>query len=242
MTRLFRFEASKLSSYRLFWIVMLIYGLALVAASRLSNFNVNGVQANPGHESLFWVAGYIAQVFLGYFSLVFICNEFELRTLRQHIIDGISRTEYFFGKLFFFGALIIISMMFLITLGLLANSGPISVPNLLEAAIMFGMKTFAYLSMALLIGQYFKRTNSAIGVYFVWPFLAEPVAGWLLRKYAPALADWLPTEVFSQLARSPFSGPSIHFADVPPTIYLATLVYIIGFWAMAHWKFSKTDI
>ncbi len=245
MLRLIRFEFSKVLFYKTFWITLALYALVLLGAMNLSNISFNGVQAASRPVFFFWISGFIAQLFLGYLAILLICNEFENRNLRQHIIDGLGRGEVLVGKLLLFGFLVSASMGILAVLAVVAsvssgsefNFGEV-VSRLLNVAI----RTSAYLSLALFIALLFRRASSSIAVFVGWSIIIEPLLGWVLKRNETDLYLWLPTEVFSGLLQSPFAITPEAAAGPTSGTYLATAGYIIAFWLASFVRLNKVAL
>ncbi|MCB0349945.1 MAG: ABC transporter permease subunit [Bdellovibrionales bacterium] len=251
MIRLLRFELAKVIFYKSFWITLGLYFLVLLGVTKYSTAGTH-----------IYISSFIAQVFLGYLSINLICNEFENKTLRQHIMNGLGRSEALISKFMLYILLILFSAVCVFILSLAvgaqsgasmlsgagaidgagASSGESTVKLLLELG-QFSLRTFAYLSFSILIALNFKKASSAIAIFFLWPVLFEPVIGWILKQYVDGWATWLPCEVFSRLLKSPFAGMmGIETGGVANSTYLAALVYIILFWAITYFRFSKADI
>lgn len=106
MKRLVQIEFIKLFTYAGFWVPAIFWALLFVLCLFLGtqiNINLPGLD----HASFFkfpglwntttWLASWF-NLILAIISMIFVCNEFSFRTFRQHVIDGLSRTELFFGK------------------------------------------------------------------------------------------------------------------------------------------------
>ena len=117
MLQLLKIDLKKLTSYRTFWVVCGLYFLTLGfgAASGMEflkwldrtfqAFGQDGININriPLYHfpdvwlNLIWVGG-LLKVLLGIMVVISVTNEFAYRTIRQNIIDGLSRWEFLLSK------------------------------------------------------------------------------------------------------------------------------------------------
>src|SRR5690554_1564066 len=118
MLRLVKLEFLKLKTNRAFWILLGIYFLALIVFAfsggiilkYLENDGVNYQGLSPVMlpiydfediwQNLAWL-GYLFKIFPALLIIISITNEFQFKTHRQNIIDGLSRMEFFLSKLSF---------------------------------------------------------------------------------------------------------------------------------------------
>ncbi len=246
MLRWIHFEFSKLRYYKTFWILVSLYLLMVLGSTKISNFSVNGAQAVSKPALIFWIVGFVSQMFLGYLTILLVCNEFENRTLRQHVINGLGRGEAVLSKLILLVLLslaaigMVTGMVAVITITSAGESLPIF--ELGFQSLNIFLRTFAYVSMAFLISVLFRSASSSMAVYISWTIFAEPLLGWLLKRQEIWLADWLPTEVFSKLLATPF-----HLTPAPTEapssgVYLATLGYIAVFWLLSLVKLERAAL
>ena len=115
MMRLLKIELLKLLPAKYFWILMMIFLVIMIAipvtTSLLSDWVVNSFLSNLGVEQIavlfdfndiwqnFTFVFQYFTVLLSSLVLINIAQEFSLTTARQQVIDGLSRKEFFKGKL-----------------------------------------------------------------------------------------------------------------------------------------------
>ena len=117
MLHLLKIDLKKMTSYRTFWVVCGLYFLTLGfgaasgmeflkwLANLLDNFDQKlNISRIPLYHfpdvwmNLIWFGG-LLKVVLAIMVVISITNEFTYRTLRQNIIDGLSRTEFLVSKI-----------------------------------------------------------------------------------------------------------------------------------------------
>ena len=118
MLHLLKIDLKKLTSYRTFWIVCGLYfgTMTFTTSSGMeflkwlagkgaqifgANLDINKVPLYhfpDVWQNLAYVSGYF-KIMLGIMVVISITNEFTYRTIRQNIIDGMSRWEFLFSKI-----------------------------------------------------------------------------------------------------------------------------------------------
>ena len=116
MLHLLQIDLKKMTSYRTFWVICGLYFLTLgfTTASGMeilkwiankfedfgSSLNVNRIPLYHFPDiwqNLIWVSG-LFKLVLAIMVVISITNEYQYRTLRQNIIDGMSRWEFVLSK------------------------------------------------------------------------------------------------------------------------------------------------
>jgi len=153
------------------------------------------------------------------FLLIFACiavimlasSEFTWRTARQNVIDGLSKTQWFWGKamllpmlgVLYVGAVVLIGggIGFLGT-DVGAASGPILPLGVLEAT---GGLLLAFASvggLALFLALAVRSTGGAMAVWFLWIFPMEQlIVPGVFGKILPFLKDYFQYQPFAAAQR-----------------------------------------
>ena len=110
MLHLLRLEWKKLKPYRLFQVLVLLY-IALLPLGFLIGKNIDLPDETGGTisfytfpkvwDALAYAGNWMSFFFLGFLGVLLVTNEFSYKTLRQNLITGMSRKEYFAGKIIF---------------------------------------------------------------------------------------------------------------------------------------------
>jgi hypothetical protein len=173
MKRLWNIEMAKLKRYQPLWYFSLFYLIAIslieffmVDMETSFNFTPFALYAFPqGWQTVTWTASWF-HLFLGLVVVIFTCNEYDHRTARQHIIDGLSKKDFFLGKVLLLIALSLMAVIFIVILGTfcsLYNLG--SLDNFFSGwhfLGLFWLQTFGYLSAAFLLAILVKRSGFAM--------------------------------------------------------------------------------
>jgi ABC-2 type transport system permease protein len=159
-------------------------------------------------------ASWFSFLFLGFIGVLLITTEVGNRTLRQNIITGLTRMEYFLGKLY---VILLISLyatlIYFVSTLLIGSFYP---ETFAMADFMNGhdwstgryfLLTFGYLSFGLFLGYILRKTGLAIFVYLSYIIFLEPLLRWAVHikifnnasmHYYPmnAMEDLMPNPLF----------------------------------------------
>lgn len=159
--------------------------------------------------------------FLAIVIVSMMANEYSYGTLKQNLIDGLSKKEFILSKfltvvLFAFCSTVFVFIMSLI-LGLVFSSY-----NELDVIIMdldyllaFFVKLTGFFSFCLFLGILVKRSAFALGFLLVWSIAEGIIKGILKFKIFPEsntdeyIMQFLPLESMSNLIIEPFSRLSV---------------------------------
>ena len=128
-------------------------------------------------------------------------TEFGWRTARQNVIDGLSKSQWFWGKalllpmvgLAFVGVHVAIpTLLALIRTDFAAAEGPLVPLSVLQAAGGLGLAFLSVAALAFLLSLVIRKTGAALAVWFLWigPIESGMLPG-LVRRFLPDHAGWL---------------------------------------------------
>jgi ABC-type transport system involved in multi-copper enzyme maturation permease subunit len=258
---LLRIEWYKVRGHRAFWVItalfvvlvpLMYWAAASSCARRIAEMSDMMNEGPEGQLTSFynyslwqfrhlWVylpymAAILGGLLLGIYVLVQTNIEVTARTLRQSIINGQSRGEFFLGKVFFILAWVLAALLLLLLVGYVLGGlnpqgpGTHAYQNF-EYILGFAISSVGYAAIALWLGLMSKRSAVMVGVFVLLPVLIEPLIGSLanvayihfvglpdLQLSPEALAagqlpgrpflpgDYLPFSAFSALFGSPDRG------------------------------------
>lgn len=163
----------------------------------------------------------LLKLFLAIVIVSMMANEYSYGTLKQNLIDGLSKKEFILSKfltvvLFAFCSTIFVFIMSLI-LGLCFSSytefGIIFTD--LDYLLAFFVKLTGFFSFCLFLGILVKRSAFALGFLLVWSIIEGILKGVLVFKIFPDsntgyyITQFLPLEAMSNLIIEPFSRLSV---------------------------------
>jgi ABC-type transport system involved in multi-copper enzyme maturation permease subunit len=163
----------------------------------------------------------ILKLFLAIVIVSMMANEYSYGTLKQNLIDGMSKKEFIQSKFLTVVSFALISTVFIfimsIILGLCFSSyTEISIIfSDLEYLLAYFIKLVGFFSFCLFLGILVKRSAFALGFLLVWNILEAIVRGLLTFEVFPnsdtaeKFTQFLPLESMSNLIVEPFSRLSV---------------------------------
>lgn len=226
MWRLLQIELHKLRYNRASKVLIIVYfglltSIALVAAIKFDIGNVHFELAEQGifnfpfiwHVNTWLAAGF--KFFLLLVIVSMMANEYSNRTLKQNLIDGLSKKEFVLSKFLTVSVFALVSTIFVaivtLILGLIYSDNQefVLITRDLEYLLAFFVKLLGFFSFGLFLGVLIKRSAFAVGAMLVWS-IAEGIGGQLLKhKFMPdnydVITQFLPLNAMSNLIKEPFS-------------------------------------
>lgn len=228
MLRLLEIEYHKLRYRRsakilVFTYFILITFIALIASIE---FNLGAINFRVADQGIFnfpyiWhFNSYIAallKLFLAIVIVSMMSNEYSNRTLKQNLIDGLSKKEFIASKFLTVTVFSLISTLFLFIVSLILG---LSFSDFTEVSIIFSdmeymiayfVKLTGFFAFCMFLGILIKRSAFALGFLFIWWILESIVYGvlkWQIfrdSQIADNIARFFPLESMSNLIKEPFS-------------------------------------
>ncbi|TSA29114.1 MAG: hypothetical protein D4R67_02575 [Bacteroidetes bacterium] len=199
-------ELKKVLTYKTFWIIIGLYflflGLGIVMAEYIVNAMVDDMNKRLPiplpHAVLFnfpdiwqnltfFASIRYVLIFPAIVVIILITNEFTNKTVRQNIVNGMSRNEFIFSKLqvVFWMALVITIILTLVMfiLGLShSDSQSLSMMfNRFNFVIGFFIQMLTILCYAFFTAFLLRNTGLAIALFTLYATIIEPVIYFFLR-------------------------------------------------------------
>lgn len=228
MKRLLTIELQKLWKNRASKILIITYFvlLSFIALLASVNFKFLGIDFRLADMGIFnfpyiWhLNTYIAAILKFFLALVIvsmIANEYTYGTLKQNLIDGLSKKEFIRSKVLTVFVFALCSTLFIFVMSLILG---LCFSSYDELSIIFSDLTYlpayfiklaAFFSFCLFAGMLVKRSAFAIGFIFVWYILEQIIHG-LLRwqvindgKITNVVMGFFPLEAMSNLIKEPIT-------------------------------------
>ncbi|MDM9630798.1 ABC transporter permease [Robiginitalea aurantiaca] len=227
MKRLLQIEYIKLWNSRSsrFLIVayfVLLTSIALIAAIK---FDIGPIEFHLADQGIFnfpyiWHFNtFVAAIFKLFLAIVIVSmmsNEYTNKTIKQNLIDGLSKKEFIASKfltvLVFAGISTVFVFVVSLILGMMySDYNEISIVfSDLEFLLAFFVKLVGFFSFCLFLGILVKRSAFALGFLIIWAILEQVIfglLGWKLVSWdtAKILKSLLPLESMANLIKEPFS-------------------------------------
>ncbi|UBZ05846.1 ABC transporter permease [Salegentibacter mishustinae] len=228
MLRLLEIEYHKLRYSRSAKILVLTYFILITFIALIASieFNLGAINFRVADQGIFnfpyiWhFNSYIAallKLFLAIVIVSMMSNEYTNRTLKQNLIDGLSKKEFIASKFLTVTVFSLISTIFLFVVSLILG---LSFSDFTEISIIFSdmeymiayfVKLTGFFAFCMFLGILVKRSAFALGFLFIWWILESIVYGVLKWKIfrdseiADNIARFFPLESMSNLIKEPFS-------------------------------------
>lgn len=227
MKRLLQIEFIKLWNNRASRVLILSYfilltSIALIAAIK---FDIGPIEFHLADQGIFnfpyiWHFNtYVTAIFKLFLAIVIVSmmsNEYSNKTIKQNLIDGLSKQEFIASKfltvLSFAGISTVFVFVVSMILGLIYsdyNELSIIFSDLIFLLAFF-VKLVAFFSFCLFLGILVKRSAFALGFLILWAILEQALFGILGWKFvswptANAIKDFFPLESMANLLKEPFT-------------------------------------
>ena len=267
MLHLLKIDLKKLTNYRTFWVVggLYFFTLGFGAASGMEflkllarlveglgeKLNITRVPLYHFPDvwtNLIWHFG-LLKIVLAIMVVISITNEYTYRTLRQNVIDGLSRAEFLTSKILTNVLFSLISVLMIFVIGL--TTGLIYSPSIeletivtdLEFFLAYFLEIFFFLSFALMLGIFVQRSGLTI-ILLLLAQLIELIITSNLDDYVPGIIPYFPMQSIWNLMEWPLQRYA--FQEVRDFIEWKSLLVVTGwivlFNYLSYTKLKRADI
>lgn len=228
MLRLLQIELQKLKYNKSAKAISIIYFalICFIALIVSIEFNFGGVKFRVADQGIFnfpfiwhfntWMAA-ILKIFLAIVIVSMMANEYSYRTLKQNLIDGLSKKEFVLSKFLTVIVYALVSTIFVfiisMILGLIfSDYNEIGIIfSDMEYLVAYFIKLVGFFSLCLFLGVLVKRSAFAIGFLVIW-WIVEVIL-FLLMKFqffkdtdiAENVTQFFPLSAMSNLIVEPFT-------------------------------------
>ncbi|QAA80257.1 ABC transporter permease [Aequorivita sp. H23M31] len=228
MLRLLTIELHKLRYNRAAKVISIVYFVLITFIALISSieFNFGDFHFRVADQGIFnfpyiwhfntYIAA-ILKLFLAIVIVSMVSNEYSYRTLKQNLIDGLSKKEFILSKFLTVLLFAAISTVFIFLVSLILG---LMFSDYTEIGIIFSglqyigayfLKLVAFFSFCLFLGILVKRSAFALGFLIVWQVIEWLVYGLLKWKIfkdteiADHVATVFPLNSMANLIKEPFS-------------------------------------
>ncbi|MGB5376364.1 ABC transporter permease [Muriicola sp.] len=227
MKRLLQIEFIKLWNNRSSKVLIIAYfvlltSIALVAAIK---FDIGPIKFHLAEQGIFnfpyiWHFNTFVTAFFKLFLAIVIVsmmsNEYSNKTIKQNLIDGLSKKEFVLSKFLTVITFALISTIFVFVvsmiLGLIySDYDEFSIIfSDLEFLLAFFVKLVGFFSFCLFLGVLVKRSAFALGFLILWQVFEGFVRGMIRWKFfdsetTDAIMGFFPLNAMFNLIKEPFS-------------------------------------
>ncbi|CAN5229408.1 ABC transporter permease [soil metagenome] len=232
MLRLLNIELHKLRYSRSAKILIITYFILITFIALIASieFNLGQLHFRVADQGIFnfpfiWhFNSYIAanlKLFLAIVIVSMMSNEYSNRTLKQNLIDGLSKWEFVLSKFLTVVVFALFSTLFLFAVSIILG---FSFSDFTEISIVFSdmvylfayfIKLMGFFAFCLFLGILVKRSAFALGFLFIWWILESILYGFLKWRifrdtnFADNIMQFFPLTAMSNLVIEPFSRLSV---------------------------------
>ena len=228
MLRLLTIELHKLKYNKSAKAISIVYFILITFIALISSieFNFGDINFRIADQGIFnfpyiWhFNSYIAAILKLFLAIVIVsmtANEYSNKTLKQNLIDGLSKKEFILSKfltvvlfslvstLFVFGVSLVLGLIFsdYNELGIIFSD--------IEYLFAYFIKLIGFFSFCLFLGILVKRSAFALGFLLIWSIVEGIVYGFLKWEMfrnsdlADNIMELFPLASMSNLIKEPFS-------------------------------------
>ena len=209
-------------------------------------------------EYLGYVGNWMTFFFMGFLSVLIVTTEYSNKTLRQNIINGVSRKNFFLGKLYFILLISAGATLYYTICALLIgffNTDVIIWNKVFQNAdyiYRYFVMCSSYMIFALFLGFLIKRTGIALFAYLSYIMFVELIIRWGVHRniVKHKSMHFYPMNATEDLIPIPFTEQASKFLDefgfefflTPMEALVTTLIYLSVFLLITYRLVSKADL
>lgn len=228
MNRLLSIELQKIWKNRASKVLTITYFVLLtfIALFAAIKFDIGPFKLHLANEGIFnfpyiWhfntYFAAILKIFLAVVIVSMMANEYSYGTLKQNLIDGMSKKEFIQSKFITVVVFAGISTLFIFIVSLILGYQFSSFNEIeivfsdLEYLVAYFVKLVGFFSFCLFLGILIKRSAFALGFLFFWNIIEGIIIGILNFQIFPKddtadyITQFLPLESMSNLIVEPFT-------------------------------------
>lgn len=277
MIRAFTLEWLKLKHYRVFWILFGLYLLAQLIITNGGVFFLNWLESkeidfdgiDPSIIPIYdfpdiwqntaWLGSFV-KVLISFIVIVSVNNELSYNTLRQNIIDGISKREFLMSKFALILFLAGVCTLVLFLSGLVAGFFYSHVTDLkyvfdeMEYLLGYFLQLVVFSMFAFSLALVIKKAGFAIVLIFLYSYVFEPIITSILefadftKDYTESIVKFFPIYSMEKLTGKIYESPfaKYFFQEIKDNIYWYEWLIAIGwgviFALFITWILNKRDL
>jgi ABC-type transport system involved in multi-copper enzyme maturation permease subunit len=227
MKRLLQIEFIKLYNNRASKILIISYFFLLTTIALMAaiKFDIGPIQFHLAEQGIFnfpyiWHFNTFFTAFFKLFLAIVIvsmmANEYSNKTIKQNLIDGLSKKEFILSKFLTVVSFSLISAVFVFVVSLIlgliySDFKEFSIiTSDLEFLLAFFVKLMGFFSFCLFLGILVKRSAFALGFLILWQIFegfARGMIRWKLfdSETTDAIMGFFPLNAMFNLIKEPFS-------------------------------------
>ncbi|WP_224484571.1 ABC transporter permease [Robertkochia aurantiaca] len=226
MIRLLEIEAIKLWNSKISRVLIISYFALLISIALISaiKFDIGPIEFHLADQGIFnfpyiWhFNSYVAALFKLFLAIVIVSmmsNEYSNKTLKQNLIDGLSKKEFVLSKFLTVVVFAGVSTVFIFVVSMILGLAFSDYDEIgiifsdLEFLIAFFVKLMGFFSFCLFLGVLVKRSAFALGFLILWQVFEGILYLFIRSRSDSSLAEgisrFFPLDSMSNLIKEPFT-------------------------------------
>lgn len=257
--KLLAIELRKLLPYKAFKLILLVIVISLAATilvgKQVNRVNIINPEMNvlsfPNVWNYYLYTAFIVNLLLAMLVIFVVCNEYTYRTLRQNIIDGMTRNETVTGKIILIIMLSIVSTITVYITGIIAGmmySTTWTLEDVFERnelLLGYELMVLCLLSLAYLFATIFKRSGIATIAFLLFLFPIDLIINSAIFK--GKIVEYMPvSNMFKEVIRFPytdlFQSDPIAQEHLNVLPLLISVAYIVLFFTVGWFITKRRDL
>lgn len=258
-------EWLKIRRLKAFWVLVALVGVLIPLFGYMLSEKIitpggknaaNMMTMDFGFPGVYDQIGYYSSlflVFIGFVIIILITNEYRYKTLRQNVIDGLTRWQVFSSKALLVILLAVLTTVFvgvvMLVFGFVNSTSEQKWTTEIYKIGYFFVLSLNYFGLAMMLAFLIKRSGLAIGIYMLYQvmfeFILQQYLNWQFRpKFTPG--DFLPLQCSDELLPWPvmkqlaaMSGESSTTAN--SSLLIASGLYIALYFGVSWLVLKKRD-
>ncbi len=200
-------------------------------------------------QNLAWLATVFKWI-PAFVIIISVTLEYSQKTIKQNIIDGLSKKEFLASKVALVCVISLGSALLLLFLGLFLGllyspiQGMSYMLQHVEFVAAYGLEVFVFLCMALFAAFAIQRSGVTIILFLLYTACIEPIATAILHYEYKWDVWFFPVEAINLIIRVPFQKYTLSF--VHDQIILQDVFVALG-WAgifigLSYWILKRRDL
>ena len=260
MQHLLYIEWLKIKKYRTFWILsglflglMLVWNVAISNGSLKLGGNINILDSSYTFPSVWDNLAYWTKFFSGLIAILIITlttNEYQFRTNRQNVIEGLQRQQVFHAKWYLLTVMAIAVTLFMVLEGFAFNllyGGDISKCIRDTKMILYvQLLTLNYFGFAYTLSLFIRKSGTTVMLFLLYNYIIEIIASQFINgQIGGHLGSLLPMQCSADLipfpalkmVRNMIAGNGL--SDT--VLVLTSMGWIVVYYVLGKARVMRTD-
>lgn len=209
-------------------------------------------------EYLGYVGNWVVFFFLGFLAVILVTTEYANRTLRQNIIDGLSRQDFVLAKLLFVAAIALAATLYYTICALILGATHTEVLvwqkvwQNWDYIPRYFLLVLGYMYFGLFLGFLLKRSWLSLFLYLTYIMMLEPLLRWGVHQNLTRHRSmhFYPMNALEDLLPVPYTDAANEFLEKfgfslflnPTEAIVTTLVYTTIFVTLIFWMVRRANL